>query len=70
MDDAMKPDTTVRVLFGVALLLVLLDGTSALLLATLGTPFLGMVKASMALTAVFAMAGIAFGFVRRGRSEA
>lgn len=67
MDKAVKLDRTLTVLFSMALLLVLLDGTSALLFATLGITFLGMVKASMALTAVFAIAGVGFGLLRAKR---
>jgi hypothetical protein len=64
---ATKLDRSLTVLFSMALLLVLLDGTSALLFATLGITFLGMVKASMALTAVFAITGVGFGLLRAQR---
>jgi hypothetical protein len=57
----------VGVLFGTALLLVLLDVTAALLFATVGMALLWMLKVSMALTAVFAVIGAGFGLIRANR---
>jgi hypothetical protein len=64
MNGAMKRDRVLAVLFGTALLLVLLNVTSALLFATMGMAFLWIVKVSMLLTGVFAIAGASFGLVR------
>lgn len=67
MDRAVKRDRMVGVLFGTALLLVLLDVTAALLFATVGMALLWMLKVSMALTAVFAVIGAGFGLIRANR---
>ena len=65
MDGAVKRDRVVAVLFGTALLLLLVDVTAALLFAMTGMAFLWMLKASMALTAVFAVIGAGFGLCVR-----
>jgi hypothetical protein len=67
MDGAIKGDGVVAVLSSIALLLVLLNVTSALLFATVGMAFLWIVKASMVVTAVFAIAGVGFGLMRAKR---
>jgi hypothetical protein len=64
MERAVKRDTAMMMMFGGALLLVLLNLISALLFATLGMAFLAMVKAAMGLTAAFAIMGAGFGLIR------
>ncbi len=73
MDRISKPDSTTMILFGAAFLLVLFNVTSALLFATSGPAFLGMVKAAMGLAGAFAIVGAGFGLMRakrRGRATA
>jgi hypothetical protein len=64
---AVKRDRAVAILFGAAFMLVLLNLIAALLFATLGMAFVGMVKAAMWLTGAFAIVGLGFGLLRAKR---
>ena len=71
MDETLKRDAAVVILFGAAFLLVLFDVASALLFGALGMEFFWMAKAAMLLTGAFAMVGAGFGLMRakrRGRA--
>jgi hypothetical protein len=59
-----NPDATVSILFGIALLLIVLNATAAALIAAGGIEYLGLLKASLLLTAAFAVAGMVFGLMR------
>ncbi len=61
-------DTAVSILFGIAFLLILLDGTAACLMFAWGMPYAGLVKATLLLTAAFAVVGMVFGLMRGLRS--
>lgn len=64
MQNFMRHDPTVTVMFVAAMLLMLLMGTAAILIATVGPEFLGLAKIAMLLTGAFALAGIGFGLTR------
>lgn len=64
-----RSDLAVRVMFGIAcLLLPLLLGAGLLLFAG-GLSYLGLARAVVLLTGLFALAGIGFGLVRGVRSS-
>lgn len=68
--EVAKGDRAVRVMFGVACLLMPLLIGSGLLLSAGGLGYLGLVKGVFVLTGAFALTGIGFGLVRgmrRGR---
>jgi hypothetical protein len=54
----------VSLLFGMAVLLIVLIGIAAALFATLGVPYLALLKDALLLTAAFAVLGALFGLVR------
>jgi hypothetical protein len=61
-------DTAVTILFGIAILLLVLNGTAAALIAIWGMAYVGLLKAALLLTAAFAVVGMAFGLTRGLRS--
>ena len=65
---AVHRDTAVAVLFGILLLLILLNVTAAALVAFLGMAYVGLVKAALLLTAAFAVVCVAVGLMRGLRS--
>jgi hypothetical protein len=66
--EAVNRDTTVSILFGVALLLITLIVIAATLIAVSGMAYVGLLKAALLLTAAFAVAGMGFGLIRGLRS--
>ncbi|WP_395330391.1 hypothetical protein WBP06_17750 [Novosphingobium sp. BL-8H] len=64
MQNFLGRDPTVTVMFAVAMLLMLLMGTAAILIMTGGPAFLGLAKVAMLLTGAFALVGIGFGLTR------
>ncbi|WP_423603149.1 hypothetical protein [Sphingomonas sp. MS122] len=66
--EVAKSDLAVRVMFGIACLLLPLLLGSGLLLSAGGLGYLGLVKAVILLAGAFALAGIGFGLVRGLRS--
>jgi hypothetical protein len=70
-DAAASRDTTVSILFGAAFLLTLLYVIAGTLIAARGMAYLGLLKAALLLTAVFAGTGMVFSLMRtlrRGRA--
>jgi hypothetical protein len=65
---AASGDVTVSILFGAALLLILLNVVGAALIAGMGMAYVGMVKAALLLTAAFAVVAMVFGLLRGIRS--
>jgi hypothetical protein len=65
---AANRDRAVSILFGVAILLLLLNAIAATLIAVGGMAYAGLVKATLLLTAAFAIVGMAFGLARGLRS--
>jgi hypothetical protein len=63
-----KRDTAVTILFGIAVLLILLFAIASARIAVLGMAYVGLFKAALLLTAAFAVAGMVFGLVRGRRS--
>ena len=63
-ESAEGRDTATSVMFGFSLLLMLPLVASAVLVATSGMAYVGVVKAVLLFTAGFAVVGIAFGLVR------
>lgn len=63
-----KRDAVASFLLGVAILLTVFNMIAGGLVAVSGMAFLGLLKASMLLTGVFAVVGIGFGLVRGLRS--
>ena len=61
-------DTTVSVLSGIALLLTMLNAIAAAFFFIGGTAYLGLLKATLLLTASFAVTGMGFGLLRGLRS--
>jgi len=57
-------DTSVSILFGIALLLIVLNAIAAARIAIWGITYVGLLKATLLLTAVFAVAGTVFGLMR------
>jgi len=70
-DAADKHDAAASILFGIAGLLMIAHLTAILLVATGGIASIGFVKATMLLTAAFALAGAGVGLIRgvRHRNE-
>lgn len=64
LPEVARGDLAVRVMFGIACLLMPLLLGSGLLLSAGGLSYLGLVKAVMLLAGMFALAGIGFGLVR------
>jgi len=58
----------VSILFGIAMLLMLLNVIAAALIAVWGLAYVGLLKAALLLTAAFAVAGIVLGLMRGLRS--
>jgi hypothetical protein len=67
-NSAVNRDTVVSILFGIAFLLMLLNVIAAAVLAAGGMAYVGLVKATLLLTAAFAAAGMVFGLMRSLRS--
>jgi len=63
-----KRDTSVSILFAIALVLIGLNTIAAARIAIWGITYAGLLKAALLLTAVFAVAGMAFGLMRSLRS--
>jgi len=61
---AVKHDTTMSILCGIAFLLILLNVIAAAFLAVGGMACFGLAKATLLLTTAFAVAGMALGLVR------
>ena len=61
-------DITVSILFGIALLLIMLYVTAAALIAVWGMAYVGLLKAALLLTAAFAVVGMGIGLMRGLRS--
>jgi len=61
---AVNRDTAVSILFGIALLLVLLSVIAAALIAVWGMAYAGLLRAALLLTAAFAVAGMVVGLMR------
>jgi hypothetical protein len=61
---AVKHDTTMSILCGIAFLLILLNVIAAAFLAVGGMACVGLANATLLLTAAFAVAGMALGLVR------
>lgn len=66
---AANRDTVASILFGIALLLIVLNAIAAALIAVGGMAYVGLLKAALLLTAAFAVAGLVFGLMRGLRSE-
>jgi len=65
-------DRAVSILFGIALLVIVLDAIAADAVAVWGMAFFGLVRGALLLTAAFALLGMVFGLVRglrRGRAS-
>jgi hypothetical protein len=65
-------DRAVSILFGIALLVIVLDAIAADAVAGWGMAFFGLVRGALLLTAAFALLGMVFGLVRglrRGRAS-
>jgi hypothetical protein len=67
-DAAVTRDTAVLILFGIAFVVILLNATAASLMFAWGMAYVGLLKATLLLTAAFASLGIVFGLVRGVRS--
>jgi hypothetical protein len=65
---AASHDAAVSILFGIAMLLMLLNVIAAALIAVWGLAYVGLLKAALLLTAAFAVAGIVLGLMRGLRS--
>ena len=63
-----RKDAAVSILFGIAVLLILLNVIAAALIAVWGMAYVGLEKAALLLTAAFAVVGMVFGLVRGLRS--
>jgi hypothetical protein len=61
-------DPTVSILFGIAFLLILLNVIATARIALWGMAYLGLLKATLLLTASFAIVGMVFGLIRGLRS--
>ena len=66
---AFHRDTTVSILFGIAVLLILLTVAASALIAVSDMAYVGLLKAALLLTAAFAVVGMVFGLVRGLRSR-
>jgi hypothetical protein len=60
----LRRDKAVAIMFALALLLIVLNGTAAAIVAARGWAFIWAVEASLALTGAFAIAGIVLGLLR------
>ena len=67
-DATAQRDTAVSVLFGIAVLLMLLLLIAAALIDLRGMAFAGLLKVALLLTAAFAVVGTVFGLMRGLRS--
>jgi hypothetical protein len=67
-NGAAHRDTTVSILFGIALLIMLLNVVAAAFIAAGGMRYVGLVRAAMLLTAAFAVTGTVIGVIRGLRS--
>jgi hypothetical protein len=65
---AVNRDTIASILFGIATLLTVLTGVAATLIAVWGMAYVGLLKATLLLTAAFAVACILCGLMRGLRS--
>ena len=65
---AVKRDTVVSILYGIAFLLTFLDLIAAALIAVGGMAYVGTLKAALLLTAAFAVVGVVCGLMRGLRS--
>jgi hypothetical protein len=65
---AVNHDRAVSILSGIALLVIVLNVSAAALIAVRGIACVGLVKAALLLTAVFAVVGMVFGLMRGLRS--
>jgi hypothetical protein len=65
---AANRDSAVSILFGIAVLLISLTVVSSALIAVSGMAYAGVLKATLLLTAAFAVVGMVFGLVRAIRS--
>lgn len=65
---AVNRDTAVSILFGIAILIILLNAIAATLITVWGVAYVGLAKAALLLTAAFAVVGMVFGLVRGLRS--
>jgi len=65
---AVNRDTAASILFGIALLLILLNVIAAALIAVWGMAYVGLVKAALLLTGAFAVVGMVVGLMRGLRS--
>jgi hypothetical protein len=65
---AVQRDRLVSILFGIALLLLLLNVSAAALIAAWGMAYVGLLKAALLLTAAFAAVGMVCGMIRGLRS--
>jgi len=70
MQNLLGRDPAVTAMFIIAMLLMLLMGTAAVLIVTVGPEFLGLAKIGMLLTGAFALVGITFGLTRTLRGRA
>lgn len=77
MDESEKRDTfsamlsrdpPASILFGVAILLVVLNLAAAMIVARRGFAYIGLMEGALLLTGVFSVVGAAFGLVRGLRS--
>jgi hypothetical protein len=57
-------NSTLKTLFGITFLLVLLNVVAAVLFSTLGFDFAGLVKVALLLTSAYALIAMTFMFVR------
>lgn len=70
MRNFLGRDPAVTMMFAAAMLLMLLMGTAAVLIVTVGPEFLGLAKIVILLTGAFALVGIGFGLARSLRGRA
>ena len=67
---ALRRDTIVSVFLGSAILLIILNVVAAAFVAAWGMAYVGLVQATLRLTAAFAVAGMVVGLQRGLRSRA
>jgi len=65
---ALDRDTSVWILFGIGLLLIVFHAIAAALIAVFGMAYFGLLKAALLLTAAFAVVGMVVGLMRGLRS--
>jgi hypothetical protein len=61
---ASRRDATVLILFGIAILLVMLNVIAATLIGVGGMGYFGLLKAALPLSAAFALVSMAIGLIR------